>query len=96
MKNYQSYIISVIVALILMLTCINLLNIINYIRLLRKLKVLFFQTVMKKILLKLVFFFISKDYRRGWKGLKKIAKPVYSLSHPHSVKSKSGQDLFYP
>ncbi|KAG4100649.1 hypothetical protein H8356DRAFT_1339598 [Neocallimastix lanati (nom. inval.)] len=32
---------------------------------------------------------IVEDYRRGWKGLKKIAKPVYSLSHPHSVKSKS-------
>ena len=41
-------------------------------------------------------YFISKDYSRGWRSLKKISKPVYSASTLHLVKSKSGQDFFDP
>ena len=43
-----------------------------------------------------IIYFISKDYSRGRRSLKKISKLAYSVSTLHLVKSKSGQDLFDP
>ncbi len=40
--------------------------------------------------------FVNKEYRRGWRGLKKLSKPSYSPFNLHLIKSKSGQDLFTP
>jgi len=40
--------------------------------------------------------FISRNFRLGWQGLKKIAKPSFSTLRKINIKNKYGQDLHSP
>ena len=40
--------------------------------------------------------FLKKEYRLGWRDLKKLAKPSYSKTPSHVIKSKFGNDIVSP
>ena len=39
---------------------------------------------------------MNKDFKNGWRCLKKMAKPSYSSTSPTCIKSKFGQDIISP
>jgi len=39
---------------------------------------------------------LNKEYREGWKSLKKISKPSFSNPRTSTIKSKEGYDIVSP
>jgi len=68
----------------------------NYLKIcktIKKVKSKFRSARYKANIIKIGKHFMNKEYRSGWQGLKKIAKPSYSVSPSPSIKSKDGHDL---
>jgi len=50
----------------------------------------------KSNILKIGNYFLNKDFKNGWRCLKKMAKPSYSFISLTCIKSKFGQDIIFP
>lgn len=65
-------------------------------KILSKVKSKFRSTRFKANILNIGKLFINKEYRKGWKSLKKISKPTYSSLAPATIKSKEGFEIISP
>jgi exonuclease III len=65
-------------------------------KLIKKTKSKFRSARFKANIVKIGNYFLNKDFKNGWRCLKKMAKPSYSSTSPTCIKSKFGQDIISP
>jgi len=64
--------------------------------LLRKIKSKFRSARYKANIVNIGNHFLNKEYREGWKSLKKVSKPSFSIPRTSTIKSKEGYDIVSP
>ena len=65
-------------------------------KLIKKTKSKFRSARFKANIVKICNYFLNKDFKNGWRYLKKMAKPSYSSTSPTCIKSKFGHVIISP